>query len=111
MSHFATWAYRSLNTEIEVHNEAALKCHSFWTICILELRADECITDIFLHLNNSDVFVMLYIVCFSICDNQVHAAKPVFGTWSKTAVPSTAVNRRGKRLVLLDSEHRLQIFQ
>ena len=35
----------------------------------------------------------------------------MFGIWSKIDVPSTAVSRRSNRLVLLDSKHRLQIFQ
>jgi len=34
----------------------------------------------------------------------------MFGMRSRIDVPSTAVSRRSNRLVLLDSEHRLQIL-
>ena len=41
-----------------------------------------------------------------------HVGQGVFGMWNKIDVPSTAMSMRSNRLVvLLDSEHRLQILQ
>ena len=49
---------------------------------------------------------------FTIPSTRRHVVGQVaFVTWSKIDVPSTAVNRRSDRLVLLDSKHSLQILQ